>query len=136
MNVDSQNLSHFISMISKYCISANSFLPWIVNSFHTFMYCHQKSQYIRPNSKKNSFHGNYSRKYGKWKVDHKEKLQVLFLYISKLKVRQSRKVFFKQTILPKNEWTNSLFFCLTVLWLNCFVHFLEEFEDSKKSFRN
>ena len=28
------------------------------------MYCNQRSQYIRPNSKKNSFRGNYSRKYG------------------------------------------------------------------------
>ena len=28
------------------------------------MYCDQRSQYIRPNSKNNSFRGNYSRKYG------------------------------------------------------------------------
>ena len=28
------------------------------------MYCDQRSQYIRPSSKKNSFRGNYSRKYG------------------------------------------------------------------------
>ena len=35
-----------------------------LNSFCTFMYCHQRSQYIRPSSKKNSFRGNYSRKYG------------------------------------------------------------------------
>ena len=28
------------------------------------MYCDQRSQYVRLNSKKNSFHGNYSRKYG------------------------------------------------------------------------
>ena len=31
-----------------------------LNSFHSFMYC---DQYIRPNSKKNTFCGNYSRKY-------------------------------------------------------------------------
>ena len=30
------------------------------------MYCDQRSQYIRPKSKKNSFRGNYSRKYGIW----------------------------------------------------------------------
>ena len=35
-----------------------------LNSFRTFMHCDQRSQYIRPNSKKNSFRGNYSRKYG------------------------------------------------------------------------
>ena len=29
------------------------------------MYCDQRSQYIRPKSKKNSFRGNYMRKYGK-----------------------------------------------------------------------
>ena len=28
------------------------------------MYCYQRSQYIRLNSKKNSFRGNYMRKYG------------------------------------------------------------------------
>ena len=28
------------------------------------MYCHQRSQYIRLNSKRNSFRGNYSLKYG------------------------------------------------------------------------
>ena len=32
------------------------------------MYCHQRSQYIRLNSKKNSFRGNYSRKYGIYKI--------------------------------------------------------------------
>ena len=40
-----------------------------LNSFPTFMYCEQRSQYIRPNSKMNSFHGNYSRKYGIYTVD-------------------------------------------------------------------
>ena len=43
---------------------------------------------------------------------------------TQLKVRQSCNVFFKPTILPKSERTNSSFFCLTVLWSNCFVHFL------------
>ena len=76
------------------------------------MYCHQRSQYIRPNSKKNSFHGNYSRKYGKWKVDHKEKLQVLFLYISKLKVRQSRKVFFQADDSSKKRMNEFIVFLL------------------------
>ena len=33
-------------------------------SFRTFMYCDQRPQYIRPKSKKNSFRGNYMRKYG------------------------------------------------------------------------
>ena len=41
-----------------YSISANSFRPWIVSVPD------QRSQYIRFNSKKNSFHGNYLRKYG------------------------------------------------------------------------
>ena len=34
------------------------------NSFRTCMYCDQRSQYIRSMSKKNSFRGNYMRKYG------------------------------------------------------------------------
>ena len=37
-----------------------------LNSFRTCMYCNQRSQYIRLNSKNNSFRGNYSRKYGIW----------------------------------------------------------------------
>ena len=49
-----------------------------------------------------------------------------------LKVRQNHNGFLKTTILPKNEQTT--FFGLSVIWLNCFVCFLEEFEDSKKSF--
>ena len=35
-----------------------------MNSFRTCMYCAQRSQYIRLNSKKNSFRGIYLRKYG------------------------------------------------------------------------
>ena len=35
-----------------------------MNSFRTCMYCGQRSQYIRLNSKKNNFRRNYSRKYG------------------------------------------------------------------------
>ena len=34
-----------------------------LNSFRIFMYCDQRSQYIRQKSKKNSFCGNYMRKY-------------------------------------------------------------------------
>ena len=36
------------------------------------MYCEQRSQYTRLNSKKNSFRGNYSRKYGKCKRNQKK----------------------------------------------------------------
>ena len=50
-----------------------------------------------------------------------------------LKVRQSRNVFFKPTILPKNEQTNSVFLPNSTM-SNSFVRFLEEFEDTKKSF--
>ena len=47
----------------KTIVSALEYFPPL-NKFRTFMYCHQRSQYIRLNSKKNSFRGNYSRKYG------------------------------------------------------------------------
>ena len=50
-----------------------------------------------------------------------------------LKVRQSRNVSFKPTILPKNERMNSVFLPNSTM-SNSFVHFLEEFEDTKKSF--
>ena len=51
----------------------------------------------------------------------------------KLKVRQSHNVFFEQTILPKNEQTNS-FFLPNSTSMNSFVRFLEEFEDPKNPF--
>ena len=55
------------------CLQRHTVFPHIVsaleqfpplNSFRTCMYCYQRSQYIRLNSKKNSFRGNYMRKYG------------------------------------------------------------------------
>ena len=52
----------------------------------------------------------------------------------KLTVRQSRNVFFKQTILPKNEHTN-LFFLPNSTSMNSFIRFLEEFEDQKNPFQ-
>ena len=42
-----------------------------LNSFRTFIYC---DQYIRPNSKKNSFRGNYSRKYGMYLQNDKDRV--------------------------------------------------------------
>ena len=54
----------FLDCSFEYRISANSFRPWIVSAPVCTQYCDQRSQYIRLNSKKNSFHGNYSRKYG------------------------------------------------------------------------
>ena len=65
--VINQLLSNFYTMVSFKCyylifrvrghpsyhISVNSFCPWIVSAL-----------YLRPNSKMNSFSGNYSRKYG------------------------------------------------------------------------
>ena len=65
----------------EYRISTNSFLPWIVAPFNSFrgnysIYavknCHNAETTIWkfpdfPLSKKNSFRGNYSRKYGRWK---------------------------------------------------------------------
>ena len=50
------NIEKKLNGIQKYRIAANS--------FRTCMYCYQRSHYIRLNSKKNSFRGNYSRKYG------------------------------------------------------------------------
>ena len=65
----------------KYRISADS--------FRTCMYCHQRSQYIRPNSKKNSVRGNYSRKYG-----------VLLLREGFLNFHGGKKLTFFENIVP------------------------------------
>ena len=51
------------------------------------MYCFQRSQYIRLNSKKNSFRGNYSRKYGicliflksRYLIEKRSNIQFFFL---------------------------------------------------------
>ena len=53
-----------------------------------------------------------------------------------LKVRQSRNVSFKPTILPKKRTNEFGFFLPNSTLSNSFVRFLEEFEDTKKSFRN
>ena len=64
----SLNSSHRKNTVAQriFTIDILNFLEQVppLNSFRTFMYCHQRSQYMRPISKKNSFHGNYSRKYG------------------------------------------------------------------------
>ena len=44
------------------------------------MYYDQRSQYIRLNSKKNSFRGNYSRKYGNLEVINDSQLMNVFIY--------------------------------------------------------
>ena len=57
-----------------------------LNSFRTSMYSHQRSQYIRPTSKKNSFRGNYSRKYGihlfSWKLITGKSFSEALIYFS------------------------------------------------------
>ena len=57
----------FLSTVFLRIVSALKYFP-LLNSFCTFIYCNQRSQCIRQNSKKNSFRRNYSRKYGKHKV--------------------------------------------------------------------
>ena len=58
---------HILGLI-QYSVQCN--LPYFrekfppLNSSRTFMYWDQRLQYIRPKSKKNSFRGNYMRKYG------------------------------------------------------------------------
>ena len=56
--------TNFLFTVFPRMVSALEYFPPL-NSYRTFMYCEQRSQYIRPNSKKNSFRGNYSRKYGR-----------------------------------------------------------------------
>ena len=50
------------------------------------MYCYQMSQYIRLNSKNNSFRGNYSRKYGRLKVKFVQRkiLTIIFNQITSI----------------------------------------------------
>ena len=59
-------LSNFSFTVLPHIVSALEQFPPL-NSFCTSMYCDQRSQCIRLNSKKkNSFRGNYSRNYGNW----------------------------------------------------------------------
>ena len=57
------NSCRWLSCVTTYLLPPLKRFPPL-NSFRTFMYCDQRSQYIRPISKKNGFRGNYSRKYG------------------------------------------------------------------------
>ena len=72
------NLVLALTFESSYSISANSFLPWIVSPFNSFRgnySIYEVKNYLNaetiwkiphfPLLKKNSFRGNYSRKYGK-----------------------------------------------------------------------
>ena len=70
-----KNQSAINSAGKAYRISANTFL--------TFMYCHKRSQYIRPTSKKNSFRGNCSWKYGMSSLPNvSNKIRVLGTFLS------------------------------------------------------
>ena len=51
-----------------------------------------------------------------------------------VKVRKSRNFFVASDSSKKGR--NEFIFCQIVLLLDCFMHFLEEFENSTKSFRN
>jgi hypothetical protein len=67
------------------------------------MYCDQRSQYIRPKSKKNSFRGNYMRKYGKSK-SYQEK-QMVHIFVEAFKKRSVREIsngpdFYRDSKLP------------------------------------
>ena len=53
-----------------------------------------------------------------------------------LKVRQSRNDFFKLTFLPKTEQMNSTLLLYDTSGRLVFVRFLEEIEDTKKTFQN
>jgi hypothetical protein len=53
----------FLYTVFPHIVSALEWFPPL-NSLRTCMYCYQRSQYIRLNSKKNSFRGKYMRKYG------------------------------------------------------------------------
>ena len=52
-------------------VSGLEYFP-LLNSFRTFMYCD-----IRPNSKNNSFRGNYLRKYGSYLIMIKTKFKMV-----------------------------------------------------------
>ena len=60
--VSLKHMQAFLDTVFPHIVSALEQFPPL-NSFRRFMYCHQRSQYIRPKSKKNSFRGNYTRKY-------------------------------------------------------------------------
>ena len=64
IRIKHHNFGHPITdTVLPHIVSALEQFPTL-NSFRTFMYYDQRSQYIRPSSKKNSFRGNYMRKYG------------------------------------------------------------------------
>ena len=74
------------------------------------MYCDQRSQYIRPKSKKNSFRGNYVRKHGSHKKDHSVSMGPRILKGIVLKIRQNYPCAAASVaVTPAEERTNALF---------------------------
>ena len=61
---DQTTNSETMNLETDLIVSALEYFPPL-NSFRTCMYCEQRSQYIRLNSKKNSFRGNYLQKYSR-----------------------------------------------------------------------
>ena len=95
------------------------------------MYCDQRSQYIRLNSKKNSFRGNYTRKYGicivkscetkvsffakkKWALQLITKLDMSFCYLYIQKISFGRTLGAK---LPQSHMWYWVYNCV-YNWLN------------------
>ena len=74
------------------------------------------------------YHGRLSQLW-EGKINLKEIHTYIFSLKYILKVRQNRNDFFKQMFLPKNEQMNS------TMYYDFFL-FLEEIEDTKKTFRN
>ena len=66
LNLSIEKLISDINLDRNYTLHIPNFNEQFppLNSLCTCMYCEQRSQYIRLNSKKNSFHGNYLRIYG------------------------------------------------------------------------
>ena len=106
------------------------------------MYCHQRSQYIRSNSKKNSFRGNYSRKYGRHRTELSKSTKIGSLFSMSISVKIYL-ILFRITFFDNFKFWNTSFseicliddgleLCLSTKYNNyCeyvdFVHFYPNF---------
>ena len=94
------------------------------------MYCNQRSQYKRLNSKKNSFRRNYSRKYGNWvrKISVPSFTDTVHGHIS-LRLFSSTFYSFTDILICTSNFTNHFINWFTYLSVNTY-HFTKHFTDN------
>ena len=116
-------------MYDTYHISENSFRPWIVSS----LLCTVTKgwRYIRPNSKKNSFCGNYSQKYDRSKIFAATAISKLSTFSFPSSTRQCNEPI---EYSAASKLTYIMYFIIPCLWINPALNYYPHFYEEKLEF--